>query len=149
MNVEHPTSNVEHRSGQTRKGTSSLRASQYDLEERLLVYAARVVQLVETLPQTRSGHHLGNQLLRSGTSPLLNHGEAQAAESRKDFIHKTSICLKELRESHRTLRLIHRVPLVRPPSKLDDLLKETDELIRIFVASIKTARQNDLRRTAE
>jgi four helix bundle protein len=111
MNVEHPTPNVEHRSEQKRKVSSSLGEGRYDLEERLLEYAARIIQLVEMLPQTRSGHHLGNQLLRSGTAPLLNHGEAQAAESRKDFIHKTSICLKELRESHRTLRLIHRIPI--------------------------------------
>ncbi len=60
----------------------------YDLEERLLNYAARIIRFVETLPKTRAGNHVGGQLLRSGTSPLLNHGEAQAAESSKDFVHK-------------------------------------------------------------
>ena len=72
---------------------------EYDLEDRLLDYAAQIIRLAESLPQTRAGNHVAGQLLRSGTSPLPNHGEAQAAESRKDFIHKLSICLKELKES--------------------------------------------------
>ena len=54
---------------------------EYDLEERLLEYAARVIRLVEKLPGSRAGNHVAAQLLRSGTSPLPNHGEAQAAES--------------------------------------------------------------------
>jgi four helix bundle protein len=77
-------------------------------------------------------------LLRSGTSPLPNHGEAQAAESRKDFLHKLKICHKELRESHRWLRLIQRVPLLKP-APVQPLVDETEELIRIFHASIRTA----------
>ena len=76
-------------------------------------------------------------MLRSGTSPYPNHGESQAAESPKDFIHKLRISLKELRETQRWLKLIQRVPL--KPELLDDILKETEELIKIFVASIKTA----------
>ena len=77
-------------------------------------------------------------MLRSGTSPYPNHGEAQAAESPKDFIHKLRISLKELRESQRWLKLIQRVPLIKP-DLLNDILQETEELIRIFVTSIKTA----------
>ena len=112
----------------------------YDLEERLLEYSARIIRLVERLPNTRAGNHVAGQLLRSGTSPLPNHGEAQAAESAKDFVHKLKICLKELRESWRWLLLIQRVPLLRP-RLVDALVKETDELIRIFVRSIQTAEQ--------
>ena len=112
----------------------------YDLEERLLEYSARIIRLVERLPNTRAGNHLAGQLLRSGTSPLPNHGEAQAAESAKDFVHKLKICLKELRESWRWLLLIQRVPLLRP-RLVEALVKETDELIRIFVRSIQTAEQ--------
>ncbi len=82
----------------------------WDLEERLLEYSAAVVNLTERLVQTRAGTHVGGQLLRSGTSPYFNHGEAEAAESRRDFVHKLGVCLKELRESHRALRLIERVP---------------------------------------
>jgi len=113
---------------------------EYDLEERLLEYSARIIRLAERLPNTRAGNHIAGQLLRSGTSPLPNHGEAQAAESANDFVHKLKICLKELRESYRWLRLIQRVPLMRP-RLVDALVKETDELIRIFVRSLQTAGQ--------
>ena len=111
----------------------------YDLEERLLDYSVEIIRVVEELPNTRTGNHVANQLLRSGTSPYPNHGEAQAAESPKDFIHKLRICLKELRESKRWLKLIQSVPLVKPPEKMSDLLDETEELIKIFVRSIRTA----------
>jgi four helix bundle protein len=110
----------------------------FDLEERLLEYSAEIIRFVDKLPNTRAGNHVAGQMLRSGTSPLPNHGEAQAAESKKDFIHKLKICLKELRETHRWLKLIHRVPLAAESDVLP-LLNETDELIRIFRTSIKTA----------
>ena len=86
------------------------------------------------MPRTRAGNHAAKQLLRSGTSPLPNHGEAQAAESRDDFLHKMRICLKELRETKRWLLLLQRVPLVKSPTMLAPLLRETEELIQIFVA---------------
>jgi four helix bundle protein len=71
----------------------------YDREERLPDYSVKVIRLVEQLPNTRAGNHVAGQLSRSGTPPYPNHGEAQAAESKKDFIHKMRVCLKELRES--------------------------------------------------
>ena len=111
----------------------------WDLEERLLKYSAEVVKLTERLVKTRAGNHVGGQLLRSGTSSYFNHGEAEGAESQRDFVHTLGVCLKELRESERALRLIERVPLVDPPSDVQPLLKETDELIRIFKASVRTA----------
>lgn len=117
---------------------------QYDLKERLLEYSAAIIRLDEKLPNTRAANHVGGQLLRSGTSPLFNHGEAQAAESTKDFIHKMSICLKEFRESERALLLIRKVPLTSESERTEWLLSETDELIRIFVASIRTAASNKL-----
>jgi four helix bundle protein len=120
---------------------SGAKKSGWDLEERLLAYSAAIVILTEKLVPTRAGSHVGGQLLRSGTSPYFNHGEAEAAESRRDFVHKLGVCLKELRESQRALRLIERVPLVDPPSTVVPLLKETDELIRIFKRSIQTARE--------
>ena len=113
----------------------------YDLEERLLDSSVRIIRLVERLPNTKAGNHVAGQLLRSGTSPSPNHGEAQAAESPKDFVHKLRVALKEFRETHRWLKLIRRVPLVETPELLDDLLAETDELIRIFVANIKTTQK--------
>ena len=77
--------------------------------------------------------------MRSGTSPYPNHGEAQAAESQKDFIHKLRISLKELRESNRWLKLIQKVPLINKSKLLNEILIETEELIKIFYSSIKTA----------
>lgn len=113
----------------------------FDLEERLLDYAADIVRLAESIRRSPAGTHVANQMLRSGTSVLPNHGEAQAAESNADFVHKLSICLKELRETRRWLRLIQRVPLIAKPDVVLPLLKETEELIRIFFASLKTARK--------
>ena len=111
----------------------------YDLEERLLEYSVKIIKLVEKLPGSRVGNHVAGQLLKSGTSPYPNHWEAQAAESSKDFIHKLRISLKELRESYRWLKLIRRVPLLDDRKLLDDILCETEELIKIFVSSFKTA----------
>src|ERR1041385_5421495 len=100
--MERPTSNIERKS----RKENGMNEKKYDLEERLLDYAADVIRLVEGLPHTRAGNHVAGQLLRSGTSPLPNHGEAQGAESGADFVHKMSICYQELRETRRWLRLI-------------------------------------------
>ena len=116
-----------------------MKRQNYDLEERLLEYSVRIIRIVEKLPNNRTINHVAGQLLRSGTAPYPNHGEAQAAESPKDFIHKLRISLKELRETQRWLKLIQRLPLIKKPELLNDILEETEELIRIFVASIKTA----------
>jgi four helix bundle protein len=113
----------------------------YNLEERLLEFSVKIIKLVEKLPKTRTGNHVAGQLLRSGTSAYPNHGEAQSAESPKDFIHKLRISLKELRETQRWLKLIKRVPLIKDTDSMDDFLQETDELIRIFVSSINTAQK--------
>jgi len=116
----------------------------YDLEERLLEYSVRIIKLVEQLSNTRAGNHVAGQLLRSGTSPFPNHGEAQAAESSKDFVHKLRIALKELRESKRWLRLIQKVPLIDDFKMIESLLNETEELIKIFATSIKTAERKKI-----
>ena len=114
----------------------------YDLKDRLLKFAADIVELTESLPNTRAGNHIAGQLLRCGTSPLCNHGEVEEAESRRDFIHKLRICLKELRETKQWLRLIGRIKKLEPPQNFTDSLNEIEELIRIFVASIRTAKRN-------
>ena len=111
----------------------------YDLEGRLLNYTINIIKVVEALPNTRTGNHIANQLLRSGTSPYPNHGEAQAAESNNDFIHKMRICLKELRETYRWLKVIRKLKLISCVDKANNVLIETEELIKIFVTSIKTA----------
>ncbi len=138
-NIERPTSNVE---------WENMKKQTYDLEERLLEYSVRIIKIVEQLPNTRAGNHVAGQLLKSGTSPYPNHGEAQAEEPTKDkwtsnveWKTKTRarISLKELRETQRWVKLIQRVPLIKKPELLNDILQETEELIKIFVTSIKTA----------
>ena len=113
----------------------------FDLEDRLLQFSTRIIRLVDALPNTRAASHLAGQLLRCATSPYGNHGEVEAAESRKDFIHKLKICLKELKETRRWLRLAARSEMV-PAAKLTAILSETEELIRIFFSSIRTAERN-------
>ena len=111
------------------------------LEDRLVGFAVRVIGVVEALPAERAGKHIASQLVRLGTSPAPNYAEAQSGESRKDFIHKMKIALKELRETNVWLKIIERKPLCSP-DRLAPLLEECNELIAIFVTSIKTAQRN-------
>ena len=111
----------------------------FDLEERLIAFAVQVIRVAESLPRTPTGNHIRNQLVRSGTSPAPNYGEAQSAESRSDFGHKLKVVLKELREARVWLLIIRQAGLLKPASVLDGLLQETHELIAIFTASVKTA----------
>ena len=140
-NVRHPTSDAQH-PGQKVNRDGPFGRRIYDLEERLLEFAARVVRPSNRLPRTRAGDHVAKQLLRSGTSPLPNHGEAQAAEATTDFRHELKICLKELRETHRWLRLIPRVPLVKALPDAEETRSptvESQELIRIPFVSVRTS----------
>ena len=110
----------------------------FDLEDRLIEFADRAISTAERLPETRKCSHLGGQLIRSGTSTALNYGEAQAAESKRDFIHKFTVILKELRETSICLKILQKGSLL-----IDiPLLAENGELIAIFVKSIATARMN-------
>ena len=111
----------------------------YDLEDRLLEYAVRIIRVAESMRRSAAGLHIADQLLRSGTSPYGNHGEAEGAESRDDFIHKLRVCFKELRESRRWLKLVQRAELIDKPELLEGLINESDELVRIFAKSIQTA----------
>jgi len=145
-NVQRRTPNVEvaaWRVGEISNGEyQPKRKSTYNLEDRLLEFAANIVELTESLPNTRAGNHIAGQLLRCGTPSLSNHGEVEAAESRRDFLHKLRICLKELRETKRWLRLVGRVKRLESPANFVTCLNEVEELIRIFVASIRTAEKN-------
>ncbi|GAA5123051.1 four helix bundle protein [Luteolibacter yonseiensis] len=114
----------------------------YDLEERLLDYGAAIINMTRKLTSDYAERHVGNQLLRSGTAPASHHGEAQAAESPADFIHKMRLALKELRESERWLKLIQRTAMHPQTETIPKLLNETDQLIRIFYTSIATAERN-------
>ena len=116
--------------------------NKYDLEERLITFSVQIIDLVKGISTNQAGKALSNQLVRSGTSPSLNYGEAQAGESRRDFIHKMGICLKELRETHVCLRIIDRAKLHKSQEKLEKAKKECNELISIFVKSLETAKRN-------
>lgn len=111
------------------------------LEERLISFAVLIIGIVESLPNSKAGNHIANQLIRSGTSPAPNYGEAQSAESKKDFIHKLKIALKELRESLIWLKIIARKCMI-DIDQAHLAISECDELIAIFVSSTKTSDQN-------
>ena len=113
----------------------------FNLEERLIKFSVKIIQLVDGVKKSRAGNHLSGQLIRSGTSCALNYGEAQGSESTKDFIHKLKIILKELRESHICLRIIEEARLHSDNSELINVKKENNELIAIFVASISTSQK--------
>jgi four helix bundle protein len=112
-----------------------------DIEERLLEFAVRVGKAVDSLPDTRLGRHIAGQLVRSGTSPAPNYAEACAAESKKDFIHKLAIALKELRESSIWIRMIVKSELI-PEQRLEQLHDECDQLCKIIAKSLVTAKSN-------
>jgi four helix bundle protein len=113
----------------------------FDIDERLFNFAVDIIDISECLPKTFAANHIAGQLVRSGTSPALNYGEAQSAESRNDFIHKMKISAKELRETYNCLRIISRKDW-HPKEKLLTVLDENNQLISIFVKSIETARKN-------
>ena len=115
---------------------------EFNLEDRLIDFAVRILHLAGSLPKTKAGNHIGGQLIRCGTAPAPNYGEAQDAESRADFIHKMKVSLKELRETRIWLLIIGKANLLKPASKLEPLIDESNQLISIFVASVKTAKQN-------
>ncbi len=112
--------------------------NKYDLEERLINFSVQIIKMTEKMNKSYASNNLANQIVRSGTSVSLNYGEAQSAESRKDFIHKMKIVLKELRETIVCLKIIEKARLT---SELGQLINENDELIAIFVKSIETSKQ--------
>jgi four helix bundle protein len=113
----------------------------FDLEERLINFAVLILEVAEKLPARRENGHLPGQLARCGTAPALHYGEAQSAESRKDFIHKMKIALKEMREALICLKIIERKKYITGPT-IENLVAELNELISIFVKSIETAQMN-------
>ncbi|MDD2386534.1 MAG: four helix bundle protein [Bacteroidales bacterium] len=113
-----------------------------DLRKRLIEYSVLIIEIVNCLDNSKASYHLGGQLLRSGTSPALNYGEAQGAESAKDFIHKMKVILKELRETDINLNIINKAALSQDTAKVECAISESNGLISIFVTSINTAKKN-------
>ena len=111
-----------------------------ELEKRLVDFAVRIVKLSANLPKTPAGKHIAGQILRSGTSPAPNYGEARGAESHADFVHKLRIVFKELNETKIWLRIIERSQLLRK-DLLAEIIQENVELCRIFASSLRTTRE--------
>jgi four helix bundle protein len=107
-----------------------------DIVERLIDLGAAVIRFVDALPKRAVTRHIGIQLVRSTTSAGANYEEARRAESRADFIHKIGLASKELGEALYWLRLVQRLDLLHDAK----MMRETDELIAILVASARTAR---------
>ena len=113
-----------------------------NLEDRLVAFSVRIVDLAYRLQSNTTLKSITNQILKSGISPALNYGEAMHAESKKDFIHKMKIALKELRETHISLKILCNISRVPFKNEIAELKDENNELIAIFVSSVKTAQKN-------
>ncbi len=113
-----------------------------NIEERLINFAVSVLGITEKMNKSYIANHLKEQLIRSSSSAALNYGEAQSAESKKDFVHKMKVVLKELRESHVSLRIIQKSKLITNDNFIQPAIDENDELISIFVVSVNTALKN-------
>ena len=116
----------------------------FDLEDRLVDFACLCLDVCELLPSSKAGQNLEYQLSKSGTATALIYGEAQAAESRADFLHKMKMVLKEIRESSVNLKIIKRKPVVVHPN-IDIAFNESNELMAIFLKSIETAKSNNVK----
>lgn len=115
--------------------------TRFQLQDRLIDFSVLAIAIVDGLISSKAGNHLGGQLVRSATSCPLNYGEAQSAESSKDFVHKMSVVLKELRETWVCLEIIRKAKLFPNTNELANICKENNELISIFVKSIETSKK--------
>jgi four helix bundle protein len=146
--TQHPTPNLQPRT--PKEGTESAwvihhgaaGGRNYGPDERLLKFAPVVIDLSEKLSSSRAGNEVAGQVLRSGTSPCPNPGEAEAAGSSNDFIPKHKVCLKELRKTRRGARLIHRKHRAKDDPTLLFVLSEAGESVRVFFSNIRMARKN-------
>ena len=118
--------------------------NKFELETRLIEFSVSIIELSRKMKNSYVAKHLSSQLVRSGTSVSLNYGEAMSGESKRDFIHKLKIILKELRESYICLKIIEKTQLCSDMKFLNLISKENNELISIMVSSIKTATKNQL-----
>ena len=112
-----------------------------ELEDRLIFFAVNIIRLSDGIKPSIAGNNLSGQIVRSSSSTALNYGEAQSAESPKDFVHKLGICLKEMRETFINLRIIDGAKLHADQQFLNQLKTECNELVSIFVKSIETSKR--------
>ena len=134
------SSEITNRSHSLTQRNLKARSEADKLEERLIDFAVRIIKLAASLPKNAAARHIAGQILRSGTSPAPNYGEARGAESHADFLHRIRIVVKELNETSVWLRIINRSGIVRS-ELLSDLIGENSELCKIFASSLRTASQ--------
>jgi four helix bundle protein len=120
----------------------TLNKDHLDLRKRTKDFALRIIRLYQALPKTNEARILGYQVLRSGTSVGANFGEGVRARSSAEFVSKMETALQELEETAYWLELLQEIGAVG--SRLENLLKETDELTAILVASVKTVKRRHL-----
>jgi four helix bundle protein len=113
-----------------------------ELSKRLQLFAVRIINMAETLPNTAAGNAIRNQIVRSGTSPGTNYRAACLAKSKKDFINKLKIVEEELDETVYWIEIILLLKLIKQ-NLMDDLYKEAKSLFAIISRSIKTSKQNE------
>ena len=117
----------------------------FGLEERVIDFAVMIIKIADKIHNSFRGNNLSGQLIRSGSSPALHYGEVLSSESMKDFIHKMSICLKELRETYISLRIIKKLDFHGVEEDIESALKENLELISIFSKAIKTSKTKKIK----
>ncbi|MCF8303916.1 MAG: four helix bundle protein [Bacteroidales bacterium] len=117
------------------------KANYHDLQERLINFAVEIFKLSDKIVNTVAGRRMTDQIVRSGSSPALNYAEASDSSSLKDFIYRCSIVLRELRETWVSLKIIEKSNLAPNYSRISEIKKECNELISIFVSSIRTAKK--------
>jgi len=102
-----------------------------DISERFLDFGVNIIGVVSKLNNNQVSNHITNQLMRSATSAGANYEEACGAESKKDFIHKMQLVLKELRETLFWLKLLKKSKLISTKN-IEEVLIEADELVKII-----------------
>lgn len=119
-----------------------------EMEKRLIAFVVLLFETSKELDRGFNANHLSNQIFRSSSSAALNYAESQASESRKDFIHKTSLVLKELRETNVNLKIIAGLKICKSQRILIKALQDSEELVSIFYRSVETAKKNELEKRA-
>lgn len=115
-----------------------------ELQERLVVFAVRILHLADALPETAAGRHVRNQIVRCGTSPAPNYSEARGAESRADFFHKLRIVFKELNETQVWLLIILQAKLLKE-DRIKDIADENIQLCKIVATAVSSAKRTKLK----
>ncbi len=116
-----------------------------NLEDRLIAFGVGVVNLGYHLQKFKELRPISDQIIRSGVSPALNYGEALHTESKKDFIHKMKLSLKELHETLISLKILSSLRNNPDKEEVQRLKKENGELVAIFISSVRTAQKNSLK----